>query len=126
LGQGTEAKEMTSKEAYRRYNQSKKGWWRKLRYRNSPKGQETIVAWNKAHPNYYRDWFLAHPHYQMERYHRIQEEYGSHSGDITGILYVGRFVRALETAEIVEIKIEPEKGYKKIKRDEDDLLEPIK
>lgn len=96
---------MTSKEAQKRYNKSEKAKMRKFRYSHSDKGQATIRAWNKAHPNYWRDWNIAHPNYHVERYQRLQGEMGYH-GD-PNLSYPGyRFIKALETAEVVEIKPE--------------------
>lgn len=71
--------------------------------------------WRLAHPDYqrewmfrqndyYRNWANAHPNYQMERYHRIQEEAGCHWKPIS-FLSAHRLIQALETAEVVEIKL---------------------
>ncbi len=41
---------------------------------------------------------------RRELYHQHQDEYGYYGSDIAGILYCGRFFKALETAPIVEVK----------------------
>lgn len=63
-----------------------------------------FVEWHKSHPNHYKDWVQAHPLYKVERYHRIQDEAGCHRS-MEDFYPAYRFLKALETAEVVEIKL---------------------
>ena len=67
------------------------------RYNNSQKGQARSARYEAAHldrqPN----------SYFTERYHRLQEEMGSHSNPAV-ILAGLRIIKALETAEVVDLE----------------------
>ena len=97
---------------YQRYNQSQKGRATRLKYAHSEKGKATILAWRLSdkgiaariryhysekrqayyHSEHYKKlakkWRLAHPHYQRERYHRLQERFGYHgnTNEVLGLL----------------------------------------
>ena len=69
----------------------------KARYRRTNKGQ-------LKHQAGVRKWQNRYPHYKTERYHRLQDEYGCHRG-IEDWYPAARLLKALETAEIVEVKV---------------------
>jgi len=82
---------------YYRYNHSEKGRARRLRFYNTP--------WGYAHDREKAERAILSGEsakWHRERYHEIQEEAGCyHCPDTFYPAY--RFIKALETAEIVEI-----------------------
>ena len=87
---------------HRRYWQSEKGRVmgraQSQRYRNTPWGYAVLREWVERNT---LSGKLAE--YERERYHRIQDEAGCHSK--IGTFYPAyRFLKALENAEIVEVK----------------------
>lgn len=78
-----------------RYDHSEKGIACDYRYRATAKRREYMKIWNKQ-------WRATHPTYMMERYYRIQDEAGCHF-KVESFYPAYRFIKSLETAEVVEI-----------------------
>ena len=72
------------------------------RYEHSPKGLARKRRWNQSPQK--KAFYHDHPHYYYERYYRLQDEYGCHS-DIVDWYPGYRIIKALENAEVVEIKL---------------------
>lgn len=81
----------------KRYKYSPKGRTTKLHYRNSEKGQETRARWQENYINSGRN-----ASWKKARYYRLQDEFGCHS-HIDNFYPAYRFIKALETAKVVEI-----------------------
>ena len=91
---------MCGAETQRKYRR-KYGYAANKRYDHSAKGRARTRRWYHSPKN--KEWWLAHPTYQVDRYHRIQEMASCYQK--INIFYPGyRFIKALENAKVVEIK----------------------
>jgi len=85
----------------RKYRNTQSGWAAHKRYDYSEKGEARTRR--QKDTGYGKFWYEMHPSYNREKYHRVQDEAGCHARIDW---YPGyRIIKALETAEVVEIKV---------------------
>lgn len=100
---------MPLSDSYNKYNRSEKGRIRRDRYERSEKAslrQKRYDQSGKGRARHERLYarYGGKGAYEMERYYKIQAEAGYYHHITT--FYPGhRFLKALETAEVVEIKL---------------------
>lgn len=95
-----------SKEYHKRYNRSEKGKARRRRfYIRHP---YYLTEYGTPHYNALRErnrkWGAAHPHAHMERYHRLQERFGYHGGDVEAMFPGLKFIEAFKLGNYKVVK----------------------
>ncbi len=102
-GRGTTCRHCKNEYA-RSWRLANGGYWQEW----SETHPEYFLRWQLRHPGYRarvsRRWEAAHPNYRVNRYRKIQDEIGHHSG-IQDVYPAYRMLKALQEAETVEIKV---------------------
>jgi len=81
--------------AQRVYSQTDKGHWKKLL---------NASLHRQKHNESNKKWRINHPDYEKKRCHWIQDKYGCHR-KVINWYPAARLLEALETAEVVEVKV---------------------